>query len=95
MIRKPALTPLASVAGRLHVSRVALGLTPTTIARLIGSPSSLWHNFEAGTRRISIDKALALKRATGLTLEWIYDGDFASLSAGLQEKIAPLLGRNE
>jgi hypothetical protein len=91
MGRKPAATALDSIAYRLRISRIALGYTPTTISRLINSPSSLWHNFEAGTRRISVDKALALKRATGLTLEWIYTGDITSLPREIAAKIDTVL----
>ena len=89
MGRKPIrpATALDSIAERLRISREALGYTPTTIARLIGSPSSFWHNCESGQRRISVDKALALKRATGLTLEWIYAGEFSTLPGHLAEKI--------
>jgi transcriptional regulator with XRE-family HTH domain len=77
------------------VSREALGYTQTTLARLIGSPTSLINNFEAGTRRISIDKALALKRATGLTLEWIYTGDITSLPRPLADRIDSVLKKRK
>lgn len=72
MARAPLPTSLEEIAERL---------------RLIGSPSSAWHNYEAGIRRISLDQALRLKRATGLTLEWIYTGDISSLPPHLGDKI--------
>jgi hypothetical protein len=79
--------PLLTLADRLRISREALGYTPTTFARLINSPSSFIHNCESGQRKIGIDKALKLKRATGLTLEWLYDGDTSRLPRDVWDKI--------
>src|SRR5262245_15492127 len=87
MARTPMPTALTEIAERLRLSREALGFSMTTMARLIGSPTSTWHNYESGIRRISLDQALRLKARTGLTLEWIYSGEIATLPPHLRDKI--------
>jgi transcriptional regulator with XRE-family HTH domain len=93
MVRAPIPSGLESIADRLRLSREALGYSITTMARFIGGQPSLWHNYETGLRRISVDKALLLKRATGLTLEWIYTGDVAGLPQYIAEKIEQQLAK--
>ena len=84
---------LTEIAERLRLSREALGFSMTNMARLIGGPTSTWHNYESGIRRISLDQALRLKARTGLTLEWVYTGDIATLPPHLQEKIQAQITR--
>jgi transcriptional regulator with XRE-family HTH domain len=87
MARTPMPTSLAEIAERLRISREALGFSISTMARLIGGSPPLWHNYESGVRRISLDKAFLLKARTGLTLEWIYYGDISTLPPHLSGKI--------
>ncbi len=79
---------LEAIAGRLFALRKALGASQVQMAEALGSPSnSLWANYEGGTRRISLDHALALCRRYGVSLEWIYRGHIHSLPHDLAEKI--------
>jgi len=86
-MRRKWIVGYGDIADRLRISRLALGHTPTTISRLIGMESSYWHNCESRTRRISVDRAIALKRRTGLTLEWIFDSDIRTLPKDIADKI--------
>ena len=86
-MRKKWIREYGDIADRLRISRLALGHTPTTISRLIGMQSSYWHNCESRTRRISVDRAIALKRRTGLTLEWIFDSEISTLPKDIADKI--------
>ncbi len=79
---------LVAIAGRLFALRKALGASQVQMAHTLGSPSnSIWANYEAGTRRISLDHALILCRRYGVSLEWIYRGHIHSLPHDLAEKI--------
>jgi transcriptional regulator with XRE-family HTH domain len=80
-------TSLSMISERLHLSRKALGFSQAVMSGLLDSPASLWANYEAGIRRISIDKAFQLKAATGLTLDWIFCGDLSALPAPIATKI--------
>lgn len=79
---------------RMRISREALGFSPTTIGRLLGIPSSTWHNYEAGIRRISVEQMFKLKTRTGLTFEWIYEGDIMSLPPEIRDKIQDRIAEN-
>jgi transcriptional regulator with XRE-family HTH domain len=87
MAPKRMPTALEEIAERLRLSREALDFNITTIARLIGSDASTWHNYEKAIRRISLDKALLLKARTGISIEWVYSGDINSLPDHLRDKI--------
>jgi transcriptional regulator with XRE-family HTH domain len=88
---RPAADPssINEIAKRLTRTRMALGYTTTKMCELMGSSSygSAWTNYEMGRRRISLDHALALWRACGLTLDWIYCGDISRLPEYLQRAL--------
>lgn len=75
----PTGVGLDDIAERLRLTRIALGLTQASIGRLAGISYQAWNNYEKARKRISIDQALLLCRSTGLTLDWIYQGDIRSL----------------
>lgn len=81
---------LEAIAGRLFALRKALDATQEEMARAIGSGpgNSIWANYEAADRRISLDHALMLCRRHNVTLEWIYRGYIhASVPTELADKI--------
>lgn len=91
MARNPIEHPesVAAIAKRLKLLRGALKLTQAVMARAIGSSTDgqLWGNYESGARRISTDHALALCRAFGVTMDWIYRGRIDLVPPDLREKI--------
>lgn len=77
------------LADRLRRTREAYDLNQASWCRLTGIESQAWNNYESGLRRISIDQAIKVCAATGVSLDWIYRG----ISAGLPMNIATALQR--
>jgi transcriptional regulator with XRE-family HTH domain len=77
------------IAKRLRLTREALGYTQAIMCKLIGSATNgqAWENYESGRRKISLDHALRLCDNCGLSLEWIYRGNYQSLTVELRDKI--------
>jgi len=91
MVRgQPPLHPESqeAVGRRLEAFRKAIGARQEDLTQLLGGEgNSLWANYEAGARRITLDNALILCREFGLTLEWIYRGHKHYLPDEMREKI--------
>lgn len=68
-------TPLQGISRRLRELRETLGYTQATMAQIAGLNRTTWNNYENGVRRISLDEALKVCSATGVTLDWIYRGE--------------------
>ncbi len=49
-------------------------LNQAAFCRLVGIDGPQWNNYEVGGRRITIDAALKVCKATGVGLNWIYRG---------------------
>jgi transcriptional regulator with XRE-family HTH domain len=83
---KAPRSPLSVEEGatRLRLTREASGLNQAAWCRMVGISTQAWNNYEQAVNRISIDQALRVCAATGVTLDWIYRG----ISAGLPVKIA-------
>lgn len=75
------------LAERLRRTREAMGQTQASWCRMVGIEPAAWSNYETGLRRISIDQALKVCKATGVSLDWIYRG----MTAGLPYDIAVAL----
>jgi transcriptional regulator with XRE-family HTH domain len=80
-------TSRAAVAARLTVTREALGLTQAALCRLTGIPTNAWNNAETDDNRISVDNAIRLSVATGVSLDWIYRGVRVSLPEKILEYV--------
>ena len=97
MPREPIGTrELKEIAERLRITRRALGYTQGFISTLIGSTTEsgqAWENYESARRRISLNHAMALCRKCGLTLDWIYFGNLASLHGDIASKITAEINR--
>lgn len=76
-----------AIAFRLRTLRRMLGLTQGIIGEIAGVGRTAWGNYEKGVRRIELDAALALRRRFGVTLDWIYEGDWPSLSGKLIDEL--------
>jgi transcriptional regulator with XRE-family HTH domain len=79
-----------AIGERLRITRDAMGLTQTAFRRAAELSPSTYNQFEKGGTRPSIDSALALCDAHGLSLDWIYRGDMRSLRHELAQAIKTL-----
>lgn len=68
------------IAKRLLAVRKSLKLTQAAFAARNGFNSTQYNNWEKGSRRIPIEKALKLCDRYGLTLDFIYRGREDGLS---------------
>ncbi|MGC2781121.1 MAG: helix-turn-helix transcriptional regulator [Bradyrhizobium sp.] len=62
------------ISDRLRLIREAKGLNQATFARLVGIEPQAINNYETGLRRISVDQAIKICAATGVSLDYIYRG---------------------
>ncbi len=77
----------AAVAARLSAARQALGLTKREFAEAAGMSEQNYGPYENGRRDLSLPSAKKIRKAHGLTLEFIYFGN----KADLPHRIAKLL----
>jgi DNA-binding transcriptional regulator YiaG len=66
--------PFADIAERLKWHRSLVGLKQDDYAATIGTKRSALSLWEAGTHRLSLDGALALRNKYGLSLDFMYEG---------------------
>lgn len=69
---------MSDLAQRLRVTREATGLSQSDFARRAGITPQQWNNYEQDRERISINVALKLCQAFGVTTDWIYRGQLSS-----------------
>lgn len=77
----------AAIQLRLKSLRLAMGMKQAPWCRLVGISTAAWNNFESGYRRISIDQAIKICSAVGVSLDWIYRGQAGALPFDLAIKI--------
>lgn len=93
----------AFVAERLRLIRRAYSvvqrhsppISQSEFARLCGIGIAAWNNAETGDNRIGLDNAIALRRKTGATLDFIFCDDASGLPHFLAVEIARLQERDE
>ena len=68
-----------AIAARLRELRLALGYNQTEFARRIGVSLNSWNNWEKSVSRPKITEACQMARVLGVTLDWIYRAEEASL----------------
>lgn len=66
--------PFSDISQRLKWHRNLEGLTQAEYAERIGIKRSAYSLWEAGSHRLSLDGALALRRKYGLSLDFMYEG---------------------
>lgn len=71
---KIPVTEAEKLSDRLRRTREAFGMNQADWCRLVGIEPQAWSNYEQGIRRISIDQAVKICQATGITTDWIYRG---------------------
>lgn len=81
---------LQSIGHRLALTRQVFGYQQNEFCERAGIATNTYNQYEKGRRRPSIDHALALVDAYGLTLDWIYRGDPSGLHHRTAEAIKAL-----
>ena len=82
-VEKPR--PYSDIADRLKWHREAvMSLTQEEFATSIGVKRSAYSLWEAGTHRLSLDGALAIRNRYGLSLDFLYAGIDDALSMTLR-----------
>ena len=72
---KEKLRPFEDIADRLKWHReTILDITQTEYSASIGVKRSAYSLWEAGTHRLSLDGALALRAKYGLSMDFMYEG---------------------
>ena len=66
--------PFADIAERLKWHRSIIGVNQTDYAASINTKRAAFSLWEAGTHRLSLDGALALRSKYGLSLDFMYEG---------------------
>lgn len=77
--------PFADIADRLRWHRESLGLSQDEYAAKIGFKRSAYSLWEAGSHRLSLDGALALRNKWGLSLDFMYEGIADALPMTLRQ----------
>ncbi|UWU73054.1 helix-turn-helix domain-containing protein [Bradyrhizobium huanghuaihaiense] len=89
---------LQLLAERLRRTRESMKLKQADWCRFVGIGPQAWNNYERGINRISIDQAIKVCVATGVSLDWIYRGQLSGLpielATTLQGKIVKKSNRN-
>ena len=81
---------LADIARRIEALMTALDHNQTSFALLVGISQPALNNYLKGIRRPDLDVAIQMQLRTGVTLDWLYLGDRAGLSARLLEMLPDL-----
>ena len=68
-----------SVAKRLELVRLALGLSKRDFAERAGMSEQAYGPFENGRRDLSLNAAKQIRRTYGIPLEFIYFGNISEL----------------
>jgi transcriptional regulator with XRE-family HTH domain len=76
--------PFSEIADRLRWHRELMGLTQADYAAGIRTKRAAYSLWEAGTHRLSLDGALALRHKHGLSLDFLYLGDDDALPMALR-----------
>lgn len=66
--------PFSDIAERLKWHREIEGLSQADYAATINTKRPAYSLWEAGTHRLSLDGALALRKRYGLSLDFMYEG---------------------
>src|SRR5258706_3691859 len=75
------------IGRRLARAREALGLSQVDFCRAAGIAANTYNQYEKGVSRPELDKGLAICRAHGLTLDYIYRGDVSGLPIRIAGKL--------
>ena len=78
--------PYADIAERLRWHRDLLGMDQSEFVRRLPSVSrQAYSNWESGSTRLSLNGALEIRRAYGLSLDFMYEGIADTLPMTLRQ----------
>ena len=72
---------------RLKTLRQSLGMKAIDLATSVECKANRWSQYESGERTITLEVAIRVADEYGVTLDWIYRGDRASLSQEMRVKV--------
>jgi transcriptional regulator with XRE-family HTH domain len=75
------------IGARLALVRAAYGLTQAEIAELAGVSLTTWNGWETGYSRLSLDGARQIRRRLSISLDYLFEGDLATIPASLASKL--------
>lgn len=78
----------AEVGHRLRLAREALGLKAVKLATSLGISQQRLSNVERGSRPLDMEIAMALSEKHGITMDYLYRGDFRGLPLELATRIS-------
>jgi transcriptional regulator with XRE-family HTH domain len=76
---------------RLRTAREIIGLGQGEFAKRAGLSASAYNQIELGETKPSVENAIAIRNAHGLTLDYIYCGDTGDLAPQLRRALEALL----
>lgn len=79
------------VGRRLRVTRLALGMAQNEFAARAGIAANTYSMYESGDQLITVENALAMCEAHGLTMDWLYRGIPGDLPHKLATAVIALL----
>ncbi len=79
--------PYEDMAKRIRWHRSLLGMTQSEYAAKAGLKRSQLNNWESGDFQVGISGARLLKKTYGLSLDFIYEGDPATLDMTLRKQL--------
>jgi hypothetical protein len=80
--------PFAAIGDRLERFRNTLHVNQSGMSELADQSESNFSQFQSGSRRISLNKAIELCQAyPGLSLDWIYFGRTDGISPEYRKKL--------
>lgn len=80
------------VGARLRMAREALGMNQGEIAAILSMNPNAVSMIEAGQRGLDPGKAIRLKKARGVSLDFLYSGDASNLNKDLFRELLKVIG---
>lgn len=85
---------LRDIGRRIAVLRESLGMNKTAFSVFIGTTQPAISQYETGVRRPDLNVAMSIRLKTGVTLDWIYEGDRSGLPQRLLNSLPDLSERD-
>ena len=77
--------PFIEIGDRIRWHRTLLGLSQQDYSEKLGVKRPIFSLSEAGTHRLSLNGALALRKTHGLSLDFMYEGNDDALDMTLRK----------
>ncbi len=83
----PMARTAADIGKRLVAMHNALGITQADVCRAIDLTSGRYNQYVTGKRLLTLDVAVRLVAAYGVTLDWLFLGDVSALPVRIHQKL--------